>query len=229
MPEGTELEENVELEDVYPPEGDKAAPKDKAPEPPKPKEKKQEDMPADKPMKVPAAKLETVILIPKGYQGQYPVAQAANEQMLSQQEEISKLKEQVQALSKAVEEKDNKISELSKNISERETADRTEVASEVVELKLSSGIMALDENEEKAKTQKDAAVKELSKLPIEQLKTLRTEVKTLSKKPEGSSASSAEVFTPGIAQHKDLSNSEVRKAELRKKMFGHSKPLGEEE
>jgi len=232
MPDGDgEGGESVELEDVYPPEQPKgAAPKEKLPEKPENPEKKEQQMPKDKPMKIKSSDLDSVILIPKGYQGQYPVAQAANEEMLKQQEELSKVKDQVAELSKQLEEKDKKIAELSKGIEDRETKDRQDIASEVVDLKLSAGVVSFDEDEAKAKAQKEEAVKELSKLGVDQLKVLRTEIKTLSKKPEGESqAARSEVFTPGTSQHKELSSTTVKKAELRKEMFGHEKPLGEEE
>lgn len=224
--------ENVALGDVYPPEqptGTKPPTGEPNPQNPEKPEKpeKENQIPKDKPLKVKASELEMVVLVPKGYEGQYPVAQAANEEMLKQQNEISDLKSQVTEMSKKLEEKDKIYAELQKQVTTRDEQDRATVASEIVESRLSLGLLEIDQDEAKAKEQKEGAVKELSKLPIDQLKTLSEDAKKLAKatKPEGGKPV---VFTPGTTTHSELSNEQTKIEEKRLSLFGHKKPLGEE-
>jgi len=176
--------------------------------PPKEKENAGYPMPSkDKPLKIDGTAIEAIILVPKGMAVEYPKM----EQSVSSPPPVDTEKLE---LKKKNEELTSELAKIKAELAKREAEDLAELASAVVEERLSKGLLTADK--------KDDEIKNLSKLPKEQLEILLADAKKLEK-----TATPAPQPKTKDATEVSLSADEQKKLEVRTKLFGHKEPASE--
>jgi hypothetical protein len=179
--------------------------------PAQPKDKEYADYPMpnkEKPLKIDGSALEAIILVPKGMTIEYPKMSAAI-QPLPPAVDAEKIE-----LKKKNEELIAELTKIKAELAKRETEDLVKLATTVVEERLSKGLLTADK--------KDDEIKNLSKLPKEQIEILLADAKKLEK-----TASPAPQPKTKDGSEKALAANEQKKLEMRKTMFGHEQPAGE--
>jgi hypothetical protein len=168
-----------------------------------------------KPLRLEGSSIEAIIILPKGYSGEYPMPEKTTEELqakLTEMEAANKtLNDEKAALSAKIatfeaqaKESSSQIAALQKAEEDRQKAALATLASQVADEKIAKGLLSKDK--------KDEAVASLSKIGTDGLTMLLADIRSFAKVTETKPKSA------GVEGSGDATERELAKATLRKEL-----------